>query len=100
MKDMVFDLILVHFFLFQISIGSKNATILRVANSSLVKIDNKKKDVSVLGKGLTQGLDDTIIAEAEYSINSSRLEKIIMEATVFYLIMLKKYINSKQKTLK
>ena len=97
---MVFDLILVHFFLFQISIGSKNATILRVANSSLVKIDNKKKDVSVLGKGLTQGLDDTIIAEAEYSINSSRLEKIIMEATVFYLIMLKKYINSKQKTLK
>ena len=97
---MVFDLILVHFFLFQISIGSKNATILRVANSSLVNIDNKKKDVSVLGKGLTQGLDDTIIAEAEYSINSSRLEKIIMEATVFYLIMLKKYINSKQKTLK
>ena len=97
---MVFDLILVHFFLFQISIGSKNATILTVANSSLVNIDNKKKDVSVLGKGLTQGLDDTIIAEAEYSINSSRLEKIIMEATVFYLIMLKKYINSKQKTLK
>ena len=97
---MVFDLILVHFFLFQISIGSKNATILRVANSSLVNIDNKKKDVSVLGKGLTQGLDDTIIAEAEYSINSSRLEKIIMEAIVFYLIMLKKYINSKQKTLK
>ena len=97
---MVFDLILVHFFLFQISIESKNATILRVANSSLVNIDNKKKDVSVLGKGLTQGLDDTIIAEAEYSINSSRLEKIIMEATVFYLIMLKKYINSKQKTLK
>ena len=97
---MVFDLILVHFFLFQISIGSKNATILRVANSSLVNIDNKKKDVSVLGKGLTQGLDDTIIAEAEYSINSSRLEKIIMEATVFYLIMLKKYINSKQKTSK
>ena len=97
---MVFDLILVHFFHFQISIGSKNATILRVANSSLVNIDNKKKDVSVLGKGLTQGLDDTIIAEAEYSINSSRLEKIIMEATVFYLIMLKKYINSKQKTLK
>ena len=36
----------------------------------LVYIDNKKNDVSVLGKGLTQVLDDTMITSAvEYSIN-------------------------------
>ena len=33
-------------------------------------IDNKKKDILVLDKGPTQGLNDTkIIAEAKYSIN-------------------------------
>ena len=41
--------------------------------SSSVHIDNKKKDVLVLGKGPTQELDDTkLIAEAHYSINFSR----------------------------
>ena len=75
---MVFDLILAHFFHFQILIWRKNSIILRVDNSSLVNIDNKEKDISVLSKCPTQGLDNTIIAEAEYSINSSRLKKIIL----------------------
>ena len=39
-------------------------------------LDNKKKDILVLGKGPTQGSDDTTItAEVEYSINFSRLNK-------------------------
>ena len=41
--------------------------------SSSVRIDNKKRDILVSGKRLTQGLDDTtLIAEAQYSINFSR----------------------------
>ena len=39
-------------------------------------IDNKKKDILVLGKGPTQGLHDTIIlAEAKYSINFSKSQR-------------------------
>ena len=38
--------------------------------SSSVQVDNKKKDILTLGKGPTQGLDNTTLtAEAEYSIN-------------------------------
>ena len=38
--------------------------------SSLVHADNKKKDIVILGKGLTDDLDDTTLtAENKYSIN-------------------------------
>ena len=37
--------------------------------SSSTHIDNKKKDISVLGKGSTQGLEHTLTAEKIYSIN-------------------------------
>ena len=41
--------------------------------SSSLHIDNKEKDISVLGKGPTQGLVNTLLtAEAQYSINFSR----------------------------
>ena len=44
--------------------------------SSSVHIDNKKKDISILGKGLTQRLDDTTLTtEAQYAINFSRSNK-------------------------
>ena len=45
-----------------------------------MNIDNKKKDILILGKGSTQGLDDTstqglddtvLAAEVQYSINFS-----------------------------
>ena len=37
-----------------------------------MNIDNKKKDILILGKGSMQGLDDTILAaEVQYSINFS-----------------------------
>ena len=43
-----------------------------VNNSSSVHIHNKEKDILVLNKGPTQGLDNTTITEeAEYSINFS-----------------------------
>ena len=57
----------------------KNVIIFGVDISSSVHIDNKKKDIlvmnilDILGKGSTQGLDDTALTEeAQYSINFSR----------------------------
>ena len=37
--------------------------------SSSVRINNKKKDILVYGKGPTQGLEHTLTAEKMYSIN-------------------------------
>ena len=37
--------------------------------SSSAHIDNKKKDILVLGKGPTQGLEHNLTAEKMYSIN-------------------------------
>ena len=37
--------------------------------SSSAHIDNKRKDILVLGKGPTQGLEDTLTAEKIYSVN-------------------------------
>ena len=48
----------------------QNVIIFGADMSSSVHIDNKEKDILVLGEGTTQGLDDTILtAEAKYSIN-------------------------------
>ena len=85
----------------------KNAIIFGVDMSSSVHLDNKKKDNLILGKGPTQGLDDTTLTtEAQYSINFSRSSRKFClslhynGATVSYLLMLQKYINSKQMVLK
>ena len=43
--------------------------------SSAAHIDNKKKDISVLGKGSTQGLEHTLTAEKMYSINFTLTKK-------------------------
>ena len=43
--------------------------------SSSAHIDNKKKDILVLGKGPTQGLEHTLAAEKMYSINFSVTKK-------------------------
>ena len=47
----------------------ENVLILGVDMSSTVHIDNKGKDILVLGKGPTQGLESTLTAEKMYSIN-------------------------------
>ena len=43
--------------------------------SSSARIDNKKKDILVLGKGPTQGLEHTLTAEKMYSINFTVTKK-------------------------
>ena len=43
--------------------------------SSSIHIDNKKKDILVLGKGPTQGLEHTLTAEKMYSINFTVTKK-------------------------
>ena len=43
--------------------------------SSSAHIDNKKKDILILGKGPTQGLEHTLTAEKMYSINFTVTKK-------------------------
>ena len=40
--------------------------------SSSPKIDNRKKDILILGNGPTQGLEHTLSAEKIYSINFTK----------------------------
>ena len=54
----------------------KNVIIFGADMSSSVHIDNKYKDILILGEGSTQGLDDTILtAEAKYPINFTQPRK-------------------------
>ena len=71
--------------------------------SSSTKIDNRKKDILILGKGPTQGLEHTLSAKKIYSINFTQKDKkfcIIIEQTVISLLIVKKLINLKQKILR
>ena len=43
--------------------------------SSSTHIDNKKKDILVLGRGPTQGLESALTAEKMYSINFTVTKK-------------------------
>ena len=43
--------------------------------SSSTKIDNRKKDILILGKGPTQRLEHTLSAEKIYSINFTERDK-------------------------
>ena len=85
----------------------KNVIIFGADMSSSVHVDNKGKDILILGEGPTQGLDDTTLtAEAKYPINFTQSGKRFIFSlhdigrTVSYLLILQKYINSKQKTQK
>ena len=46
-----------------------------VVMSSSTKIDNRKEDILILGKGATQGLEHTMSAEKMYSINFTEHNK-------------------------
>ena len=70
--------------------------------SSSTKTDNKKKDILILGKGPTQGLDHIQSSEQMYLINFSKNNKKIclsLEQTLIFLLMVEKFINLKQKIL-
>ena len=69
---MVLDLIRKDFY----SIGdevARNLIIFGVDRSSFSHIDNKKKDILILGKSPTQGLENTLITEN--CIQSTLLKK-------------------------
>ena len=70
---MVLDLTEKNFIQFGNEIG-RNVIISGVDMSSSAKIDNKKKDISILGKGPTQGLEHTLSAEKIYSTNFAKEE--------------------------
>ena len=53
----------------------QNVLIFGVNMSFYVHIDNKKKDLLILGKGPTQGLEHTLTAEKMYSINFTVTKK-------------------------
>ena len=69
------------------------------------QIDNKKKDILVLGKGPTQRLEHTLTAEKMHSISFTMTKKFVyvcitMEQIVICLSMVQKFTNLKQKILK
>ena len=53
----------------------RNVMIFEVDMSSSTEIDNKKKDILILGNGPTQDLEHTQSAEKIYSINFSKNNK-------------------------
>ena len=54
----------------------RNVIIFGVEMSSSVHVDNNKKDILILGEGITQGLDDTALTtEKKYSINFTKNNK-------------------------
>ena len=90
------------------SIGNeagRNVIISRVDMSSSSHIDNKKKDILILGKAPTQGLEHTLTAEKFYSINFTKHNtkfslSLHYNGANIYLLMVKKLLNSNQKILK
>ena len=53
----------------------QNVIIFGTNMSSSVHVDNKKKDILILGKGPTQGLEQALTAEKIYSINVTVTKK-------------------------
>ena len=74
--------------------------------SSYMHIDNKTKDILIVGEGPTQRFDDTTLrAEVKYLINFTESGRRLVSNLHYngsnsFWLMLQKFINSKQKTLK
>ena len=60
----------------------QNVLIFGVDMSSSAHIDDKKKDILVLGKGPTQGLEHALTAEKMFLINLTVTKKIVFEFTL------------------
>ena len=91
------------------SIGNevgRNLIIFGVDMSSPAKIDNRKKDILILGKGPTQGLWHALSAEKLYSVNVTKektkfcLSLHYNGEIVIYLLMVQRLLHLKQKILK
>ena len=74
--------------------------------SSSVHVDNKGKDILILGKGPTQGLPEySLTAEKIYSVNFTDHRKkyylsFHCNGANSYLLMVQKLLNLKQKILR
>ena len=84
----------------------KKVNLFGVNRISSLHIDNRNRDILILGEGPIQGLDDiTLTGEAKYPINFTQPRKrfvlvyTIIEAAFSYLLILQKYISIKSKTL-
>ena len=55
----------------------QNILIFGADMSSSIHIDNKKKDILVLGRGPTQGLESYLTVEKMYSVNFTVKKKIV-----------------------
>ena len=74
---LIVELDLIEDLIFSFTSGgvSQNILIFAVDVSSSAHIGNKKKDILVLGKGPTQGLEHTLTAKKMYSINFTVTKK-------------------------
>ena len=72
---MELDLIEDQVFSFRGGRFGQNVLIFGVDMSSSAHINNNKKDILVLGKGPTQGLEHTLTSEKMYSINFTVTKK-------------------------
>ena len=83
----------------------RNVIIFGVDMSSSTKIDNRKKDILILGKGPTQGLEHTLSAEKMYSINfTENIKKFCLslhynKENSYLFVNGTKIINFKRKDL-
>ena len=74
--------------------------------SSSIHIDNKKKDILVLGTGPTQGLESTLTAKKMYSISFTVTKKKFClslhynGANSYLFVIVQKLYSLKQKILK
>ena len=60
----------------------QNVLIFGANMSTSIHVDNKKKDILVLGRGPTQELESTLTAEKMYSINFTVTKKILFKFTL------------------
>ena len=77
---------------------SRNVIIFGVDMSSSTKIDNRKKDILILGKGPTQGLEHTLSAEKKFN-KKLCLSLHYNEANSDLFVNGTEIINVKQKIL-
>ena len=94
-------------FLFTAGSYGKNVIIFGADMSSSVHVDDKRKDISILGKGPTQVLDDTTLtAETKYPTNFTESGKRFVlslhynGSNSFLFVNATKIYQFKAKTLK
>ena len=75
---MELDLIHMDFFSHSSGETGRNVITFGVDMSSSTKIDNRKNDILILGKGPKQGLEHTLSVEKMYSISFTENNKILL----------------------